>query len=123
MHEALYRYDVSWDAFSDSSDIYFLFAEDLEFFKYSAPIETTFFVTYFSATIYHRLLIFCMKLYIGMMYCGMHFQIHRTSTFCLPRTFSYIVPIYNIFRNIILSNYVSQATDILHEVLYRYDVS
>ena len=39
LHEALYRYDVSWDAFSDSSDIYFLFAEDLEFFKYSAPIQ------------------------------------------------------------------------------------
>ena len=31
LHEALYRYDVSWDAFSDSSDIYFLFAENLEF--------------------------------------------------------------------------------------------
>ena len=30
LQEASYRFGVSWDAFSDSSDIYFLFAEDLE---------------------------------------------------------------------------------------------
>ena len=68
MHEALYRYDVSWEAFSDSSDIYFLFAEDSSW------------------------------------------------------SFSNTVLLYNIFRHIFLSNYLSPLTDILHEALFRYDV-
>ena len=74
---------------------------------------------------YHRLLIFCTKLYIGMMYRGMHFQIHRTSTSCLPRSWSFsnTVLLYNIFCHIILSNYLTQSTDILQEALYSYHVS
>ena len=66
-----------------------------------------------------------MKLYIGMMYREMRFQIHRTSTSYLPRTWSFsnTVLLYNIFRHIFLSNYLSPLTDILHEALNKYDVS
>ena len=83
LYIALYMYDVLWDSFSDPSDIHFLFTGNLIF-----PIQscTKFFVTEFSATIHCRLLIFYMKLYICMMYRGIHFQIHRTYTFCLPTT-------------------------------------
>ena len=41
--------------------------------------------TFFSAITYRSLLIFCIKLHIGMLYCGMPFEIHPTSTSCLPR--------------------------------------
>ena len=97
--EALYMYDVSLDSFSDPSDIHFLFAGKLEeFFLYSSY---KFFVTEFSATIYCRLLIFCMKHYICMMYRGIHFQIYRTYNFRLPTTDNFHRQC-KIFRNIIL---------------------
>lgn len=62
--------------------------------------NTILFVTQFSATIHHRLLIFCMQLYIGMVYFEIHFHIHLTSTSCLQRTqnFSNALVICNIFH-------------------------
>jgi hypothetical protein len=44
----------------------------------------TFFVTYFSATIDGRGLIFGQKLHIGTPYRGKHFWIHQIPTSCLP---------------------------------------
>ena len=49
-------------------------------------VHNTFvFVAFFSAIINCSLLIFCIKIHIGKLYCGMNFEIHLTSTSCLPR--------------------------------------
>ena len=66
--QASYRYPISWDAFLDPSDSYFLLA-DLLIFIYIEHI-CTFFVAFFSATIDGRNLIFCQNLHIGTQYCG-----------------------------------------------------
>ena len=71
----------------------------IEFYLYSRVQK--FFVTEFSATIYCRLLIFCMKHYICMMYRGIHFQIYRTYNFRLPTTDNFHRQC-KIFRNSIL---------------------
>jgi hypothetical protein len=46
----------------------------------------TFFVTFFSATIDGRDLIFGHKLHIGTPYCGKRFLIRQIPTFCLPKS-------------------------------------
>jgi hypothetical protein len=71
--QASYRYPISWEAFLNPSDSYFLFA-DLIFIH----IEHTFcicpfLVAFFSATIDGRNLIFGHKLYIGTPYRGKRF--------------------------------------------------
>ena len=70
----------------------------------------SFFVTFFSATIDGRDLIFGHKLHIGMPYCGKRFWTHQIPTSCLPallifmhieHTFLYMP----IFSHIFFSNY------------------
>jgi hypothetical protein len=49
--QASYRYPISWEAFSDPSDSYFLFADFVDFYTYLTYIcICTFFVAFFSAT-------------------------------------------------------------------------
>ena len=67
--QASYRYTILWVAFLDPSDSYFLFA--------------AFFVTFFSATIDGRNLIFGHKLHIGTPYRGKRFWTHQIPTSCL----------------------------------------
>jgi hypothetical protein len=59
----------------------------------------TFFVTFFSATIDDRNLIFGHKLHIGMPYCGKRFWTHQIPTSCLPTLliFIHIVHICSFF--------------------------
>jgi hypothetical protein len=64
-----YRYTILWVAFLDPSD-----SEHI----------CTFFVTFFSATIDGRNLIFGHKLHIGTPYRGKRFWTHQIPTSCLP---------------------------------------
>ena len=70
--QASYRYTILWVAFLDRSDSYFLFADLVGFYTHWIYIFCicTFFVTFFSATIDGRNLIFGHKLHIGTPYCG-----------------------------------------------------
>ena len=64
--QASYRYPISWEAFLDPSDSYFLFADFVDFYTHLTYVcICTFFVTFFSATIDGRDLIFGHKLHIG----------------------------------------------------------
>ena len=82
---ASYRYPISWEAFLDPSDSYFLFADFIDFYTHLTYIcICTFFVAFFSATIDDRNLIFGHKLYIGMPYCGKCFWTRQIPTSCLP---------------------------------------
>jgi hypothetical protein len=69
--QASYRYAILWEAFLDPSDSCFLFA-DLVGFIHIKHI-CTFFITFFSATIDGRDLIFGHKLHIGTPYRGKRF--------------------------------------------------
>ena len=83
--QASYRYPISWEAFLDPSDSYFLFANFVDFYTHLTYIcICTFFVAFFSATIDDRNLIFGHKLHIGMPYCGKRFWTHQIPTSCLP---------------------------------------
>jgi len=64
----IYRYPISWEASLDPSDSYFLFDDFVDFIH----IEhiCSFFVSFFSATIDGRNLIFGYKLHIGTPYRG-----------------------------------------------------
>ena len=83
--QASYRYLISWEAFLNPSDSYFLFAEFVDFYTHLWYIcICTFFIAFFSATINDRNLIFGHKLHIGMPYCGKRFWTHEIPTSCLP---------------------------------------
>jgi hypothetical protein len=83
--QASYRYTILWVAFLDPSDSYFLFADLVGFYIHWTYIcICTFFVTFFSATIDGRNLIFGHKLYIGMPYCGKCFWTYQIPASCLP---------------------------------------
>ena len=63
--QASYRYPISWEAFFDRSDSYFLFADFVDFYTHLTYIcICTFFVAFFSATIDDKNLIFGHKLHI-----------------------------------------------------------
>ena len=83
--QASYRYTILWVAFLDPSDSYFLFADLFGFYTH-----WTFFVSFFSATIDGRNLIFGHKLHIGTPYRGMHFWTHQIPTSCLPTLLIFI---------------------------------
>jgi hypothetical protein len=110
------------------SDSYFLFADFVDFYTHWTYIICSFFVTFFSATIDGRNLIFGHKLHIGTPYRGKSFWIHQIPTSCLPillifihieHTFLYIP----IFSRIFLSNYWWQKSDIWSQASYRYPIS
>jgi hypothetical protein len=72
--QASYRYPISWEAFLEPSDSYFLFADFVDFYTHLTYIcICTFFVAFFVASIDDRNLIFGHKLHIGMPYCGKRF--------------------------------------------------
>ena len=79
-----YRYPISWEAFLDPSDSYFLLPSLLIFIH----IEhiCTFFVTFFSATIDGRDLVFGHKLHIGTPYRGKRFLTRQIPTSCLSKS-------------------------------------
>ena len=72
----LYKSAIPCDAFSDSSLDNFLFTEHLPFY----------FVTFFSGTTIQGFLKFGFRIYISQVYRVMRFQIHHSTTFCLPNT-------------------------------------
>ena len=82
--QASYRYTILWVTFLDPSDSYFLFADLVGFYTHWTYIECTFFVTFFSATIDGKNLIFGHKLHIGTPYRGKRFWTHQIPTSCLP---------------------------------------
>ena len=84
--QASYRYPISWEAFLDPSDSYFLFADFVDFYTHWIYIcICTFLVTFFSATIDGRNLIFGHKLHIGTPYRGKRFLTCQIPTSCLPK--------------------------------------
>jgi hypothetical protein len=63
--QASYRYPISWEAFLEPSDSYFLFADLVGFYTH-----WTYTCTFFSTTIDGRNLVFGHKLHIGTPYHG-----------------------------------------------------
>ena len=88
--QASYRYPISWEAFLNPSDSYFLFA-DLIF------IHIEHICSFFSATIDGRNLIFGHKLHIGTPY---RFWTLHIPTSCLP-TWLVFIHIEHVCRGII----------------------
>ena len=86
--QALYRYPISWEAFLDPSDSYFLFADLVVFYTHWTYRHI--FHHIFSATIDGRNLIFGHKLYIGTSYRGKRFWTNRIPTSCLPTLLIFI---------------------------------
>jgi hypothetical protein len=85
--QASYRYPISWEAFLDPSDSYFLFADFVNFYTHLTYIcICTFFVAFFSAIIDGRNLIFGHKLHIGTPYRGKRFLTRQIPTSCLPKS-------------------------------------
>ena len=84
----------------------------------------SFFVTFFSATIDGRNLIFGHKLHIGTPYRGKRFWTHRIPTSCLPTLLIFYThwTYMLIFRRIFLSNYWWQKSDIWSQASYRYPI-
>jgi hypothetical protein len=80
--QASYRYTILWVAFLD----YQIPTSCLPTLLIFIHIEhiCTFFVTFFSATIDGRDLIFGHKLHIGTPYRGKRFWTHQIPTYCLP---------------------------------------
>jgi hypothetical protein len=87
--QASYRYAILWEVFLDPSDSYFLFADLVGFYTHWTYIST-FFVTFFSATIDDRDLIFGHKLHIGTPYRVKCFWTHQIPTSCLPTLLIFI---------------------------------
>ena len=86
-----YRYPILWEAFMDPSDSYFLFADFVDFYTHLTYMcICTFVVTFFSATIDGRNLIFGHKLHIGTPYRGKRFWTHQIPTSCLPTLLIFI---------------------------------
>ena len=73
-----------WEVFLDPSDSYFLFA-DFVIFLHIEHI-CSFFVTFFSATIDDRNLIFGHKHHIGTPYRGKRFWTRQIPASCLPKS-------------------------------------
>ena len=94
--QASYRYTILWVAFLNPSDSYFLFADLVGFYTHWTYIICTFFVTFFSATIDGRNLIFGHKLHIGTPYRGKRFWTHQIPTSCL-RTLLIFIHIEHTF--------------------------
>ena len=85
--QASYRYPISWEAYLDPSDSYFLFADCVDLYTHITYIcICTFFVAFFSATIDERNLIFGNKFHIGMPYCGKRFLTRQIPTSCLSKS-------------------------------------
>jgi hypothetical protein len=84
--QASYSYTILWVAFLDPSDSYFLFAVLVGFLYTLNKIICTFFVTFFSATIDGRNLIFGHKLHIGTPYRGKRSLTRQIPTSCLLKS-------------------------------------
>ena len=84
--QASYRYPISWEAFLDPSDSYFLLADLIFIHIEHTFCICTFFVAFFSATIDGRNLMFGHKLHIGTSYRGKRFLTRQIPTSCLPKS-------------------------------------
>ena len=85
--QASYRYPISWEAFLDPSDSYFLLPTLLIFIHIEHPFcICPFLVAFFSATIDGRNMIFGHKLHIGTPYRGKCFLTRQIPTSCLPKS-------------------------------------
>ena len=84
--QASYMYPISWEAFLDPSDSYFLFDDFVDFYTHWTYIlYCPFLIAFFSATIDGRNLIFGHKLHIGTPYRGKRFLTRQIPTSCLPK--------------------------------------
>ena len=88
--QALYRYAILWEAFLDPSDSYFLFTDCWFLYILNIHCICPFFVTFFSATIDGRSLIFGHKLHIGTPYREKRFLTSQIPTSCLPKSWGII---------------------------------
>jgi hypothetical protein len=94
--QASYRYPILWEAFLDPSDSYFLFVDFYTHLTYICIC--TFFVTFFSATIDDRNLIFGHKLHIHV---GMKVGKQEVGIWWVQKLFPwYGVPIWSLWPNI-----------------------
>jgi hypothetical protein len=82
--QASYRYPISWDAFLNPSDSYFLFADLVDFYTHWTYMLNL--VAFSSATIDGRNLIFGHTLHIGTPYRGKRFLTRQIPTSCLPKS-------------------------------------
>ena len=80
--QASHRYTILWATLLDPSDSYLLFADLVGFYTLWTYMHI--FVTFFTATIDGRNLIFGHKLHIGTPYRGKSFWTHQIPTSCLP---------------------------------------
>jgi hypothetical protein len=114
--QASYRYAISWEAFLDPSDSYFLFADFVDFYTHLTYIcICTFFVAFFSATIDGRNLIFGHKL--PPLFSKQEVGIWRVK----KRFPQYGVPIWSLWPNIrFLPSIVAEknATKNVHIQMY-----
>ena len=123
-----YRYPISWEAFLDPSESYFLFA-DLIFIHIEHTFCTCpFLVAFFSATIDGRNLIFGHKLHIVTPYRGKRFWTRQDSYFLFADfvdfLYTFNIHLYiHIFRRIFLGNYWWQESDIWSQASNRYPIS
>jgi hypothetical protein len=85
--QASYMYPISWEAFLDPSDFYFLFVDFVDFYTHWTYIlYMPILVAFFSATIDGRNLIFGYKLHIGTPYRGKRFLTRQIPTSCLLKS-------------------------------------
>jgi hypothetical protein len=119
--QASYRYPISWEAFLDPSNSYFLFADFVDLYTHWTYI-CSFFVTFFSATIDGRNMIFCHNLHIGTQYCAFG-PVRFILPVCRLSWFLYTLNIYAHFSDIFLSNYWGQKSNIWSQASYRYPIS
>ena len=111
--QALYRYPISWEAFFDLSDFYFLFAKERGYHKWALAHSSSCLLWFFflvipplierglycnhlvrpsvhtfvkdvSASTLRNDFIFDIGLWHGDLYRVSPFQVYRTSTSCLP---------------------------------------
>jgi hypothetical protein len=80
--QALYRYPISWEAFFDPSDSYFLFAEEWGYHKWALAHSSSCFFNLYDFNIFFSMLNRCM-------WCHFHHQ--NIEKLCYPRRYSRLI--------------------------------
>ena len=86
--QASYRYPISWEAFLDPSDSYFLFADFVDF--YTRWTYMLIFRRIFLSNYWWQESDIWSQLHIGMPYCGKCFWTRQIPTSCMPTLLIFI---------------------------------
>jgi hypothetical protein len=122
--QALYRYPISWEAFLDPSDSYFLFVDFVDFYTHLSYIYL--YMHIFPNSCWGK----CDKklAYIFNVYKNQQSRQTGSRNLMGPKTLPTIWGTYmklvtmHIFRRIFLSNYWWQESDIWSQASYRYAI-